>query len=331
MFGLDISKEELRRLGKRNFFCIDRRISLVKKDREPVHAKKQIVQRILELPPDKYLVIPPVVPEQFESRTAFLKHAEEVALPNKTLDELKQLRPIDLVREAYRSVDGNYYAGISFHSYLLTSRMEEVTGFVTRISLVAMLGGDRLFTYAELSPFTQIDVKPYTDTSAVETRGGKFVVELPSRTPNKPRYQITYEGVPMAKCRLNHLLWSNMMTNHTCPTKINDFSYRHGSKIEWDEHDVAGYLAAAAHLAEEGDVAAVNYSPVMRPTQFIVDFSRKMLEQLIVEEADKEGKKSRRRANRAECELFLQNCTIQQGVDKCWEPLTKEMILRQYV
>ncbi|MFC1753852.1 hypothetical protein ACFL96_10755 [Thermoproteota archaeon] len=332
MFGLNISAEDVMKLSKRSLFPKERTISEVTKDRELIRAEKNLVQRIIDLEDDQYLVIPNVVPkDQFRSRLHFLKKAEEVGLPTKTLDELKETRPADLIKEAYDSVDGNYHAGLSFQSYLLKSNIENYDGLITRMPLVAMLGGDRLFTYSEQSPFTGTDVKPYTDTSAVETLGGKFVVGLPSRTQSRPRYRLTYEGIPMDKCGVNHIIWSNMITNHSCPTKIHDFSYRHGHKIEWCEHEVAGYLALAYSLANQGDTSALEYSPIMRPTQFLVDFGKKMLGQVIVEDIDEKDKKTRRRMNRADHELFLQHCTRQQGVDECWEPLKRVLTFREYV
>ena len=325
VFGTNISIEEIQRMGKKNFFPNpDRRTSEATSEREIVRAEKGLVERIHELGDDECLVIPRILAEHTPARM-FWKYAKEIELPRRTEHQLRRLKPVDLIREAFEKLEPGFYVSLAFDSYERGfSRVR------TRIPLVSMLDGDRLATYSEMSPFTSITIDNYAQSGNPSANGGKFVVEVPSRTPHNRRYKITLEGVPVRECRRNHTIWSNMSTVHACPIKVHDLSYRHRCKLELDEHEVAAYIAVAYDLAADGDTSALDYSPFMHPTQDTVDFNRTMETQVLLEYRDEKRKLHKRYLNTAERELLLVNLVQQKGLDHVFGPLGKDRELREY-
>lgn len=325
MFGTNMSIEEIQRMGKKNFFPDpDRLISEATSDREIVRADKRLVERINDLGDDECLVIPRLLAEHTSARQ-FWKYAKEVELPRRTEHQLRRVKPVELIKEAFEKLNPGFYISLAFDSY--------ERGFArvrTRIPLVSMLDGDRLATYSELSPFTSITIDNYAQRGNVRDNGGKFVAGVPSRTPHNRRYQVTWENVPVNECRRNHTIWSNMSTVHACPIKAHDLSYRHRRKLELDEHEVAAYIAVAYDLAANGDISALQYSPFMHPTQEAVDFNRTIETQVLVEYRDEKGKLHKRYPNTAERELLLVNLVQQKGLDHVFESLGRDRDLRDY-
>lgn len=320
MFGF--TTIQLQAIGKNSYFR-KRPVGEVKDNREEVVADRDLIDRIRGLDEGEFLRIPhtvKLIPDNHQTSRHFLKHAKEIWLPWKNRQEMRDLRPIDLIREAFDSADGGYHVGIAFRSHL--------NGVITRIPFVAMLGGDKLFTYAAQSPFTGIDITSYCDTEAVQGHGGKYHATVPSRRQNVARHPVTLEGVPIDGCRYNHLRWTNVMTTHACPTKLWDLSYRHNQKNEWCEHEVAAYRQVTHKIAEEGDTSALDYSPILQPTQGTVDFNGKLEQQVIVEYENQAGKVKERLPNRAEREMFLYNLT-KRNLGSSWTEITPEQ--RQYV
>lgn len=267
--------------------------------KELARADRGLVAHIMQLEPHQALLVPPFIPKRFESRERYLKRADSITLSRMNCSDIRKntVLPYEFLAEAVNRFKLGFGAGYTYRSVK--------DGVHSRVLFDDCIAGDRLYTYLADAKLTYFDLKPYNDVKEAQIKGGKFKVSVPSRTKKQRRYLFTMEFVPIEGCVNNDLLWTHTHTDHLCPTKQNNFSFRYNRVHQWDPHEIAAYFSIAAASVRRGDSSAAENTVLVRPTQRTVDFYKAMTHQVAVDARDEQGRNHKRPLNQAEREALL--------------------------
>jgi len=272
-------------------------------------AYSGIAERIIEMNEHEGLIIPQLVPEEYEGRMKFLKRAPQVVL-DVGASQFDAINAGTTPQDAHKKAMGmlkkdEQYCGMAWRSL----RRNEFK----RVTLDESIKGTKLFAWTEISG-NPIEAKAYNDAN-VDFYGGKFKLWVPSRTPKHGRYEMTAESVPVRKSKFNPVIWTDLTATHYCGVTGNDFSYRYVKSEDFCAHTVA----ALEHLAKtrfviSNDRVPYDFIPFPMPTQETVEYYNKLVNNVMVED-EFNGKKRKRPLNKAEREILLWDFVKITGYD----------------
>ncbi|MBI5398141.1 hypothetical protein HZB03_01635 [Candidatus Woesearchaeota archaeon] len=302
---------------KKTYFQKPQTMEEILSHRTVRRADKGIVAEISNLSIDDALVVPPFIPERFESRQHYLKRVESIMLPRVHVSDIRKnhLTPYKLLEDAVSNFKLGFGAGYTYRSVK--------DGVHSRVYFDDCIAGDLLFTYLAQAGRTYFEAKPYNGVQEATIKGGKFKVSVPSRTKKMCRYKFTMEFVPVAGCVNNDILWTHTHSDHLCLSKQNDFSYRYNRVQQWDPHEIAAYFSIAAEAARRGDSSVAEHTALVRPTQKTVDFYTKITHQVAVDVRDERGRSHKRPLNQAEREALLVAYVKRNGIRESFVQLTE--------
>ena len=285
-------------------------------------AESDIAECVLELYDDEGLIIPELVPEEFESRMRFLKKAPQVVLDTgeSQFDAIKRkITPLEARRKASSNLKKDEkYCGLVWKSLRKNEHK--------RVSLVESMEGAKLFAYSKLAG-ALIDVKPYNAAANAGYFGGKFKVSVPSRGAKSERYEMTLESVPITQSKFNPVIWTDITANHYCGITGNDFSYKYVSSEDFCAHVIAAYIEMARqNRYDKKNIVPLEFMPFPMPSEETVKFYNKLLNNVMVQTFE-DGKRRKRALNKAEKEILLWDLVKIEGHDKI---LYAEKKLQEY-
>ena len=262
------------------------------------YASKDIAEKVMALAKREGLIIPEIVPDNYDSRMRFLKRAPQVVLDTgKTqYDAIRQqITPEKAQRKAMGNLENKEYCGFAWKSL----RRNEFK----RGTLDESVKGAKLFAWTELSG-CEIEARPYNNSEA-EFYGGKFKLWIPSRTEKHGRHELTAESVPLKKSKFNPVIWTDLTFTHYCGITGNDFSYRYVKSEDFCAHEVAALeKLAQKQFMELRNRVPYEFIPFPIPTEETVRYYNKLTGQIMVQYAV-DGKKRKRPLNKAEREILL--------------------------
>ena len=200
-------------MTKKSFFR-ERTPAMIKKlHNKEIYRQKGITERINGLDPSEEGLILrcQLIPGRFyinvengaqASRKCY-HHGDLIALSHpKTKEQCynSNLTPLQLREQDFSKLekmkeDEIYFTGFSFQPGW-ADRIKRIVPFVWCPE------GGKLFAYAE-NMTEGIKVKPYKDSKKVRSEGASVVIEVPSRTQKKPRYQFKLLHVPILRSQYN--------------------------------------------------------------------------------------------------------------------------------
>jgi len=273
---------------------------IVEGKRSIIYTDKNIAEKVLGLSANEALVIPALVPDNFESRMRFLKRAPQVILDvgESQFDAIKNYNtPLKARIKACSNLKKDEkYCGMVWKSLRKNEHK--------RVRLDDSIDGEMLFAWTQLSG-GKMEAKAYNAVRNVGYYGGKFKITVPSRTPKHERYEITLESVPIMKSKFNPVIWTDITANHYCGITGNDFSYRYVSSEDFCAHVIAAYIELAKqNRYDRNNSIPLEFIPFPLVTEELVKNRNKIIWQVVVEyKAD--GKKKLRPANKADREILL--------------------------
>lgn len=302
-----------------------------------IRATNKLVSRITDMPYDSHLVVARLIlPEEYLTPSKFKKHAPELKLRRaKTIEQLRKQKilPVKQRQEAFDSLHNQYQetGHIPFLSGYITRPPEGAVDQIPRkIALVSCLDGAEIFGYAHQVPGVEIKLKDYDDSKISTIEGGRFVFQVPSRTPKHSRWDVGLESVAVEDNDWKYVIAQNIDSDHTCPEKRFNrelrFKYlpnrgrdraEKSKVIQFCPHDVAPYLELADTLwNQDKNIVPLAANPFALPTQETVDFYKKLLNNVLIEYKTKAGVLATRHLNQAEQEAFLWGYVAINGHDK---------------
>ncbi|MBI4738248.1 hypothetical protein HY772_01575 [Candidatus Woesearchaeota archaeon] len=304
------------KIEKKTYFQKPQTMEDILSRRTVRRADKGLIAEISHLSADEALIVPPFIHERFDSRQRYLKRVKSITLPRVNVSGIRKnhLKPYGLLEDAVSNFKLGFGAGYTYRSVK--------DGVHSRIYFDDCIAGDILYTYLAEARLTYFEAKPYSTVQEAQVKGGKFKVSVPSRTKKIRRYKFTMEFVPIKGCINNDILWTHVYSDHLCPIKENDFSYRYNRVHQWDPHEIAAYFSIAAEAARQGDTSAADHTALTRPTQKTVDFYGRMVNQVAVDVRDVRGQSHKRPLNKAEREALLVAYVKKTGLPETFVPLT---------
>src|SRR3989338_1383532 len=286
-------------MNKEGFFYRPSTVGEILGGKTVRYVSRDIAEKILELGQKEGLIVPEIVPDNYESRMKFLKRAPQVVLDvgESQYDAIRwQITPAIAQKKAMRNLENREYCGFAWKSL----RRNEFK----RGTLDESIKGTKLFAWTELSG-NAIEAKPYNNAD-VGFYGGKFKLWIPSRTPKHTRYEITAESVPLKNSKFNPVIWTDLAFTHYCGITGNDFSYRYVKSEDFCAHEVAALekLAQKQFMISRNRVL-YDFIPFPIPTEETVRYYNKLAAQIMVQYVDLNGKKRKRPLNKAEREILL--------------------------
>jgi len=308
-------------MNKEEFFYRPKSAKEILLGRDVYHADDDIAETVLQLEPHQGLVIPEIVPEDFASRTRFLKKGNQVVLDvgDSEYDALRRgITPKKAHKKAMDRLKPGQHCGMVWRSL----RRNEYK----RLTLDESLKGTKELAWTEISG-NEIEATPYTSVSGIEFYGGKFKLWVPSRTQKQGRYEITAESVPINKSAQNNpVIWTDLTFTHSCGITGNDFSFRYVRSEDFCAHEVAGIeKLAQRNFMVAGDRVPYSFVPFPIPTKETVQYYNKLLSQAVVE-YESEDKKKMRPLNKAEREILLWDFVRIMGYDASFGKKGKKIL-----
>ena len=297
-------------MNKQEFFYKPKTAREILMNRDVRRESGNIAERVLCMRENEALIIPEIVPEDYEGRMRFLKRAPQVVLDTgKTAwDAMRSCNtPLKARRKAFNNLDRDEkYCGFAWKSLRKNEHK--------RASLVECIEGAKLFAWTELAN-AEIKITPYNNAGDAAYFGGKFKVKVSSRTPKQPRYELTLESVPIVASRQNPVVWTDITSAHYCGITGNDFSYRYVSSEDFCAHVIAAYLEIAREKRlDRGNLVPLEFVPFALPSEMAVGFYNRLTNSMMVEQAV-DGKKRKRPLNKAEKEILLWDLVKIMGHD----------------
>ncbi len=312
-------------MNKQEFFQRPKTAAELLGGRTVKHAGTNIAEKVAELSSNEGLIIPEIVPEDFESRLRFLKRGDQVVLDVSQTESdaiYRGMTPNAAHQIAMRNLKPGQYCGLVWRSL----RRNEWK----RLTLDESIKGTKLFAWTELTE-NHIETEPYNDFANVGFYGGKFKFWVPSRTPKQERYKLTAESVPIVKSRYNPVIWTDIGFTHHCEIVGNDFSYRYVKSEDFCAHEVAAleFLAKDAYRRNEyvakGNRVPFDFLPFPVPTEEMAQYHEKLMTRIAVQYKDQNGKQKKRPLNKAEREILLWDFVRLRGYGPTFGPKDKKV------
>lgn len=274
---------------------------------------------IFNLSADQYVIINPLLPNEYDSARKFMKHGPEVR-PRRyyTLDQaIRDGRtPVQLREEAFNAISDPFYCG---YSILPTSRDRRKR----KISLIECVEGARIFAYSHQVPGTSLDVKAYSDCDRVFSEGAEVVSRVPSRTRKEKRHELKLVSVPFKDSSEKYLISQNIGSDHSCGSKRFNIRYRYTDDKESSgivnlcAHEVAAYLQLVQQEWENNkNIIPLQMSPFAIPSQETARYYLNLENNVLVKDPTLVGKDKLRKMNRAEKEIALWAFVKRYGHDR---------------
>ena len=319
---------------KKTFFREPTRAQIATYDQ--VHAKTDLVERVLDLEEDKTLVIDRLlIPEEFQ-RTGngrdswfFLRHAPVVeASKGQQLWNVARgrQRPVDFRRAAFNAVkSARRVEDLAFSGYAFTPF--DVKPFRTkdkrtrRIGLVETLEGARLFAYGQQSA-ASIEVQAYDKVASINFQGAKYFVRVPSRTQKKTKHEFDVTGIPVAENRNKYgVAWSTGSLGHDCRRGLFiGMAYsREDPMFDLCAHEIAAQLRIMELSCQEGNKTPYLMSQVALPTEKAVRFYTRLMDSTLVRDPSLETKDQLRPLYKAEKEIMMWGLVHKHGHDETFD------------
>ena len=312
----------------------------IMKGRTQVVARKNLVERILEIDPEtQYLLIDRnVLPEMFfyrgksrerltrtEASRMFMKHGPEVKFPRfrNRADALarmkeKNLAPHNLRQQTYDKLEPGFFCAYSYIPIIGRDKKRR------KVPLTEVLEGAKLYAYAHRHG-TNIEVKPYADAGGASKKGGSVIVKVPSRTPKKESHSFAIHGLPVRNDDDKYIVANRIIATHSCEdTMFKDLKYNFPDDREdadvfnWDAHAIAGFYATIDYFfTKEHNRIPLQMSQIPLPSRLLVDIYQRFVHNAVI--LTNEKKKQKRNfypLNNAELEIGLENAVIKLGHDE---------------
>ncbi len=312
-------------MKKREFFHKPETVQEILGGKKVRHISRDIAEKTAELSENEGIIIPEIVPDDFESRLRFLKRGAQVILEvGKTQADAiyDGITPQTAHQKAMSSLKKEKYCGMVWKSL----RRNEWK----RATLDESIKGTKLFAWTELTG-NKIEAKPYNDIQDVGFYGGKFKFRVPSRTPKNRRHELTAESVPIKRSRYNPVIWTDLTFTHYCGIVGNDFSFRYVKSEDFCAHGIAALEFLAKEEYTRGEYLAkknrvpFDFMPFPLPTEEMVHYHNKLMSQVMVSYKDPEGKQRKRPLNKAEREILLWDFVRVNGYEPTFGPKDKKI------
>ena len=296
----------------------------IRNELQIIESSDNLVNRILNLNPssDGIVIQLPLIPATYSARK-FMKHGAEIKLPRfqSILHSARYGKtPVQLRWQAFDDLKPGTYCAYSFKPFTGTDTRTR------RVSLVECLEGAQLYCYSHQEN-VPINVNPYDNAKSVAKEGAEVIVEVPSRTDKRPRIQFKFSSIPVLDSSRKLAIAMAISSDHACNKKRFDIRYKYFDDKESSRvfnfcaHEVAGYLELIDHyMTEEKNIIPLQMSQFAIPTQFTVDFFKKLgnncVMQTRAQDSDKGQKKLTRKLNDAEKEILLWALVQKEGHDQ---------------
>lgn len=245
---------------------------------------------------EKYLLVRgSLVPDEFDSHRKFLKHGFDVVVsrPETRESVIAQRKfPYERKREGVARMRPEVaYVGWSFRP-LGNDRRKR------RITFDDCFEAARIYAYAHQSG-VGIEIKPYDDARRVKTEGTHLLASVPSRTRGEERYEFTISSAPVVDSPDKFATAFNFSSDHVCPD-VRFCSLRYRREVDTDAslyshldaHVGAAWLQTIDNYWNESrNVVPLNCGQFDIPTERAVDFYKKLLNSVLVQEDDAKPKK----------------------------------------
>ncbi len=297
----------------------------IRKELRLKEASEGLIETIVQLEPSSegLVIRADLIPVSYDSPRKFMKHGPEVKLPRfRSIEQsLKYGKtPVQLRWQAFDKDLLGKYNGYSFRPFT------GADGRIRKVSLVECLEGTQLYCYSHQRN-VPIKITPYGDAKRVWKEGAEIIIDVPSRTDKKPRIQYKFSSVPIIDSPRKLPLAFSILTDHSCEKKRFDIKYNYQEEkqdsrvFSFCAHEIAGYLEVINYyLNNEKNMIPLQMNPFAIPTQFTVDFFKKLGNNCVIEtQAENtltEEKRITRKLNDAEREILLWGLISKKGHDK---------------
>lgn len=316
-------------MAKKAFFN-DRTLAEIKGLGSEYHASNELVSRILDLNPSDHFVIDVlIIPENFPTPNKYKKHATEVKLKRfssqeeliktRLLPVQQRERVFDRLHETYiRTGKGGFFSGYTF-------KPVGVDETPRKAALVSCLDASRILQYIHSVPGMEIKFKGYDNSKIVDREGGSFVFDVPSRTEKRSRWNVGLENVAVIDNDMKYVIAQIINSDHICPEKRYNRELRfkfkpeegkelreHSAVVQFCPHDIAAYWQLADNYwNKKKNIVPLMANPFAMPTQYAVDFYKKLLNNVLIRDKGK-----LRKPNQADQEALVWGLVMHDGHDK---------------
>lgn len=273
----------------------------------------------------------------------FLKHGSEVKVKRAySLEEImkEQKRPFDEIRKAAGELAKKYDSAQFYSGYTMRPATRTGNSVPRKFSLVQNFKGAKLYAYSELYA-NGIDIEEYGTierAQKAETEGSIFVVNVPSRTGNKARYEFSMENIATVQSPYKFAVANTLDSDHTCNyLRYKNIRYKYRESKESSRiknicvHEVAGNIKIMEYSKkEDNNLIPWEMSWILIPTQFTVDAINHAANHAVVAYENAKGGTSFSPLTDGELEIYLWNMTHSEtkkdgkkGFNRCWLPRKK--------
>jgi hypothetical protein len=324
-------------MGKKDIFGRPSADS-IRKGRKQVVARKNIVERLLDINPEtQYLIIDRrLIPDDFyrmsrkvltrtEANRKFMKHGEEIRFRrfrsiDKAIEGMQEKNkiPLQIRKELYEAAEPGFWCAYSFIPIIGNDKRKR------KVALTEVLEGAKLYAYAERDG-RKIQVRTYADAKRVAIDGGIADIILPSRSPKRQSYEFSLMGIPVTDDSHKYVLANTVISDHSCPDmrhrgkRFRFADDKENSRVfNWCAHDIAAWYAVVDHYwNREHNVVPLQMSQIPLPSRLMADlYQRLTASTLIWTRESPENKANLYPLNNAELEILLQNASIKLGHDE---------------
>lgn len=316
------------------------------RDMQPnrVYTQRNLVNRIFDLEPseDALELRTNIIPGKFfagvsngaEASRKCYKHGDLIALSQpQTQAEAYASKEIPLAvrardfRMLKKEKSGEmekmkeeeiYYVGYSFMPVQERDKRKRVVPFGW------LAEGERLFAYAEKIT-GGIRVKPYADAKRVAKEGAEIFCSVPSRTKNKPRYNVRLEKVPVLPTPERMAIIWGLKSNFEIDPEHRTWNIRYtwdhdreGSDIfTFYPHDIAAYLAVIRDINKgTHNLTPLEMNPFALFSRLGADFYKRLCNNLLIFDPSMSSKDKLRKLHVAEKSILLARAIRVKGHDE---------------
>ena len=251
----------------------------------------------------------------------FLKEGPLIELNHNrmTLEEAisSRKRHLDLRRKLFDNLNHTEFEIAGYGFWGIRDRRHR------RINLVSCIKGAREFAYftyfqpkgkeSELIKLLEYDLE-----HNYKNLGADIIMEVPSETMTQSPYPITLRSVPIKDNKTKYGVSYDIDADHVCKFRSTRISKRLTTRESFlDFHIVVAYLAVIDYeLKENKNQVPLEMCPFVIPNKNLVNFCRKIVNNVVVHYEDKEtGEEIKRATNQAEREILLWHKVQEDGHD----------------
>jgi len=335
-------------------------------------ASKHIIERILNLDENEGLIInTPIIPLRFLGRDKtfadaarlYYKHGEYIQLSQpQTLKEALELkkqflsiRAKDLDDLKRRRQEEVFVLGYSFFPVQGPDRS------VRRVPFYAINEGTKVYTYSKQIVPVRIDinrtghgieVRPYADARRVEREGATILVNVPSRTEKRPRYDLKVKSIPISDSPEKNAIAFGFKTDFVHSNNEMDGGeiyspgspghkkalIRYASGRESSDtiiihpHEVAAVLGIAEFFAgRDKNIVPWNMNPFAKPSKLEAELWNRIGNNVLVRDPTYGEKDNLRKPYVAERSILAARSISLLGYDATmWHELERDGKLKDY-